>query len=119
MNDPKSLAEKIANLLDEKKAGDVAILDISRLTVVADYFVIASGRSEIQVRALFDELEKRMAETGVGARHIDGAQSGRWIAIDYGDVIVHLFHHEERAFYNLERLWADARHQKVSSEPQK
>ncbi len=118
MNDPRNLAEEIANILDEKKAGDVVILDISRLTVVADYFVIASGRSEIQVRALYDELDKRMAEKGVAARHIDGAQSGRWIAVDYGDVIVHIFHHEERAFYNLERLWADARHQKVSSEPQ-
>src|SRR5690554_1919670 len=103
-------------MLDEKKAGDVVILDISRLTVIADQFVIASGRSEAQVKALHGEIDKRMSEKGIEPKHIDGGRGGRWIVLDYGDVIVHLFHHEEREFYNLERLWADAEKRSIRSE---
>jgi len=108
LTDIRAQVLRMAEILEDRKALDVLILDISKLTVVADYFLIASGRSETQVKALYDELEKRTAEAGQAVRHRDGYQGGRWLVLDYGDIIVHLFHHEERKFYDLERLWADA-----------
>jgi ribosome-associated protein len=105
--DAKELAIEIAQLLDEKKAIDVQVLDISNLTTVCDFFVIASGRTELQVRALSDELEKNLALKEFRAWHKEGYRKGRWVVLDYKDVVVHLFHKDERAFYNLERLWAD------------
>lgn len=107
-NNSKELALQIAKILDAKKAIDVVVLDISHLTIIADYFVIASGNTEIQVRALCDELLKSMSEQGIEARGQEGYRHGRWVVLDYGDVIVHIFHREDRAFYNLERLWADS-----------
>ncbi len=107
MYNPETLVRQIADLLEDKKAESVVVLDISRLTVLADYFVIASGRSELQVEALHNELHERLSKEGIHPRHLD--QSKRWVVLDYGDIIVHIFHHEERSFYNLERLWADAR----------
>lgn len=106
MYDTYTLAQEIADILDEKKAENIVVLDIRRLSVLADYFVIASGRSEIQVNALHEELSKRLSARGINPLHLD--QSKRWVVLDYGDIIVHVFHHEERSFYNLERLWADA-----------
>lgn len=108
MTDIRAQVLRMAEILEDKKALDVLILDISKLTVIADYFLIASGRSETQVKAFYDELQKRMAEAGQAVRHRDGYQGGRWLVLDYGDIIVHLFHQEERRFYDLERLWADA-----------
>lgn len=103
----RQIAMDIANILKNKKAIDVVVLDISHLTVITDYFIIASGRSETQVKALYDEVEEKMQEKGLVPRHKDGYQAGRWVVLDYGDAIVHIFHHEERGFYSLERLWAD------------
>ena len=103
----KKIALKIVEVLQDKKALDVVVLDIHSLTVIADYFIIASGRSESQVRALYGEVEEKMREQGLEARHRDGQQGNRWVVLDYGDVILHVFHHEEREFYGLERLWAD------------
>lgn len=105
--EPKMLALEIAKLLDEKKAIDVQILDISQLTTICDFFVIASGRTELQVRAMCDELESHFKEQNNRAWHKEGYRFGRWIVLDYQDVLVHLFHREEREFYNLEKLWAD------------
>lgn len=103
----KKLALKIAQILDDRKAIDVVVLDIHKLTIIADYFVIASGTSEIQVRALCDEVEDKLKQEGIEAIHKDGHGGNRWVALDYGDVIVHIFHQDERKFYDLERLWAD------------
>lgn len=103
----KELALQIAKLLDEKKSLDVQVLDISLLTTVCDFFVIASGRTEVQVRALCDELEKNLSVNEYRVWHKEGYRGGRWIVLDYKDVVVHLFHKDERVFYNLERLWAD------------
>lgn len=103
----KGIALKIAEILEERNALDVIALDIHSLTVIADYFIIASGRSDVQVKSLYREVEEKLQEQGLEAKNKEGHQSGRWIALDYGDVIVHIFHQEERAFYNLERLWAD------------
>jgi ribosome-associated protein len=105
--DSKKIALEIAEILEQKKAMDIVVLDISKLTIITDYFIIASGRSETQVKALYREVEEKMEEQGLEPRHKDGYQGGRWVVLDYGDVIVHIFHHEERGFYSLERLWAD------------
>jgi ribosome-associated protein len=114
LNRPDILVQEIADILDNKKAENIIVMDISRLSILADYFVIASGRSEVQVNALYDEVQKKMAEKDINLLHLD--RSNRWVVLDYGDIIVHIFHHEERSFYNIERLWSDAQQRPVSYE---
>jgi ribosome-associated protein len=96
-------------ILDGKKAEDVTAIDIEGISVIADYFLLASGNSTTQVKALAEEIEFKLSEQGVKPLRIEGAQSASWIILDYGDLIIHVFHHETRAFYNLERLWADGK----------
>ncbi len=103
----RKIALRIAEILRDKKALDVLVLDIQSLTVIADYFIIASGRSESQVKALYEEVEEKLKEQGLEVKHRDGHHGNRWVVLDYGDVILHVFHQEERGFYGLERLWAD------------
>lgn len=103
----KELALKICAILDDKKALDIQLLDISSLSILADYFVLCSGRSTLQVRALADEVEEALSKEGTLLRRSDGYSEGRWIVQDYGEVLVHFFHEEERKFYNLERLWSN------------
>ena len=90
-----------------KKAEDVRILHVSHLTIGADYFILASGRSDVHVRSLCDDVEKFMMEKGKPRLRIEGYREGRWIVLDYGDILIHLFHKHEREFYGLERLWVD------------
>lgn len=92
---------------DDKKALDIKAIDISRLTNIADYFIIFSGNNERQVVAIADEIEDKMKEAGYELHHKEGYRTGRWILLDYGDIIVHIFHKEDRDFYNLERIWID------------
>ncbi|AEV69584.1 ribosome silencing factor [Acetivibrio clariflavus] len=105
--DSKALAEKIVEILNDKKAKDVKTIDISELTVIADYFVICSGTSTVHIKALADEVEEKMQEMNVELLRKEGYNSARWILLDYNSVVVHIFHEEDREFYNLERLWAD------------
>lgn len=105
----KKLALRIGSILKEKKAEDVVLLEVYPLTVIADYFVIASGRSQIQINALYDELTEEISNEGIELKGTDGGKTSGWIALDYGDVIVHILKTDERKFYDLERLWADAR----------
>lgn len=105
---PAQLARAIARLLEEKKAGNLRVFDISRLSSVTDYFVVASGQNVHQVRAMADHVETKLEEQGIVRHHSEGYQGGRWILLDYGDVVIHVLHQEEREFYNLERLWGDA-----------
>ena len=102
------LAREIARLLSEKKAEDIAAIEIKDLTTIGDYFVIASGSSNSQVKALSDAVEEGLTKLGLEPRRIEGYQSAMWILLDYSDVIVHIFHEKTREFYSLERLWADA-----------
>lgn len=99
------LIEKIASILYEKKAQDIVALDVSGMTVITDGMVIASGRSALQVRTLADEVEDRLSESGISPLRKEGQQEGRWVVLDYGSVLVHIFHTQEREFYQLERLW--------------
>ncbi len=99
------LVEKITRTLYEKKAQNIVALDVSELTVITECMVIASGHSTIQVRTLADEVEERMTEMGVEPLRKEGQQDGRWIVLDYGYVLVHIFHTQEREFYRLDKLW--------------
>lgn len=99
------LIEKIASVLYEKKAQDIVALDVSGMTVITDGMVIASGRSALQVKTLADEVEDRLSESGISPLRKEGQQEGRWVVLDYGSVLVHIFHTQEREFYQLERLW--------------
>jgi len=102
-----SLAKTIASFLDGKKAQDVQVIGIRDISSVADYFVIAGCGSTTQVKALSGELEVKLKEQGIEAYRIDGFSTGNWVVMDYGTVLVHIFHHSARDFYKLERIWAD------------
>ena len=110
------MADKAVELLKNKKARDIRLLDIHELSTIADYFIIATGNSTTQVQAMSDELEEKMDLAGYEMHHKEGFRNGRWILLDFGNIIVHLFHDEERQFYNLERLWVDAKTILVDSE---
>lgn len=101
------ILKNIVKTLDSKKAEDIKSLEITDLTVVADYFVIATGTSGTHIRALADEVEDALTKLGVEPNHIEGKTTG-WILLDYGTVIVHLFTADQREHFNLEHLWADA-----------
>lgn len=104
---PQELAIAIAQTLRDKRAEELLVLEITHLTVIADYMVIANGRSMVQVKALADAVEKSLSEAGVEPSRREGYAEGRWIVLDYGSVIVHVFHEQEREYYHLERLWMD------------
>lgn len=105
MNDVREKAMRICDILYEKKALDILAIHVGDKTVIADWFVIASGRAVPQNKALSDALEEKSAELGWTIRRREGYGDGRWIVLDYGDILVHLFHPEERKYYNMERLW--------------
>lgn len=102
----RHLCDKVVNILLEKKAQDVLRVDIAAMTVIADAFIVCSGRTNIQVRALADELGDKLAEAGIPVLRREGFETARWIVLDLGAVLVHIFHKDDRAFYNLERLWS-------------
>lgn len=103
--EPLEIVAKAASALYDKKAQDIVALDVSKLTVITDAMVIASGRNVLQVKALSDEVEDKLAEAGVTLLRKDGQQDAHWVVLDYGTVLVHIFHTQEREFYRLDRLW--------------
>ncbi len=106
---PLELARVAAHAADDKKAADVALLDLSALTDVCDYFLICTGANARQVDAIVDEVRERVhAECGVSPLSCEGRDGLSWVLVDYGSVVVHVFRPETRDFYRLEALWADA-----------
>ena len=103
----KELAQKICTILSDRKAQDIISVDVQNKTTVTDYYVIASGRSMAQTRALIEHVEEQMDKIGIAPSRRDGVREGRWAVLDYGDVIVHIFNDETRLFYHLENLWGD------------
>lgn len=106
-------AEKIARIaykiLDEKKGVNIRTIDISGLSILADYFIIASGNSKTQVQALADHVEGTLGKEGIHSRQIEGYDAANWVLLDYGSVVVHIFYKEDRMFYDLDRIWKDAK----------
>ena len=98
---------KLLEVLDNKKASDIIAIDVADKTIVADWFVICSGSSVIQVKAICDEVLEKYEELGLILRRKEGYTEGRWIVLDFGYVLLHIFYPEEREYYNIERLWTD------------
>ena len=96
----------ITKACEEKKGIDIVVMDVSKQTSVAEYFVIVTGNSSSQTMSIADEIDRKMAEIDATNYLKEGYQSGRWILLDYNDIIVHVFHKDEREIYNLERLWS-------------
>ncbi|MGN0467542.1 MAG: ribosome silencing factor [Acutalibacteraceae bacterium] len=107
------LAKEMVRVLDKKKATDLKAIHITEYSIVADYFIIATGTSNTHVRSLADEVEYELSQMGVEPSHIEGKATG-WILLDYGCVVLHIFTGESREYYNLERLWADAEELDIS-----
>lgn len=101
------MIKTIVKALDSKKAVDIKVIRIEKLTVLAEYFVICNGTSSTQIKALADEVEFQLGEVKVDIVHREGYSAGNWVLLDYGSIIVHVFHKDMRDFYSLERLWAD------------
>ena len=95
--------------LDDKKGLDIKIIDIHDVSVIADYFVIASGTNQNQVQAMADNVEETLGKAGYEPKQIEGSRNSSWILMDYGDLIVHVFDEENRLFYDLERIWRDGK----------
>jgi len=104
----KEIAHKIAVAACDKKAKDILLLNMENVSPVTDYFIIASAGNNILVKAIADNIEDKLAEAGIFVTHKEGYAEGRWILMDYGNCVAHIFIEEEREFYNLEQLWADA-----------
>ena len=100
-----SLVYDMAQILDNRKAEDIVLIDVKGITIIADSFIICSGRSSTHIKTLADELEEQMAKRGIFKTRIEGYQEARWIVMDFGDILVHIFHNDERKFYDIERLW--------------
>ena len=106
--DPGELAHRIVDVASDKKAADIVLLRTAEITTMADYFVIASGRSDRQVQALSTAIVDELRDEGIKPLGVEGMSSARWVLLDYGSVIVHLFAPEERDYYGLEKLWSSA-----------
>ncbi len=109
MNESKKMALLAVEALEDKKAEDIKIIDIRSISVLADYFIIADGSNRNQVQAMADSAEEALGRAGYDAKQIEGYQSANWILMDYKDIIVHVFSKEDRAFYDLERIWRDGK----------
>ena len=105
----KMMAQIACKAIDDKKGQDIKVIDIHTVSVIADYFVIASGTNSNQVQAIVDNVEEQLGRAGFEAKQIEGNRNSSWILMDYGDVIVHVFDEENSLFYDLERIWRDGK----------
>lgn len=106
--DSREAAFVAANAAEAKKARSTIVLDVRQVTLLADYFVITGGDSANQVRAIVDSIDENLSNLGYTKKSIEGKQDGRWVLLDYGDIIVHVLHERERDFYKLEQFWNHA-----------
>ena len=109
MNQAKEMARIAYDALSDKKGEDIKIIDITGVSVLADYFIIANGNSDSQVNALVDNVEEELHKAGYHLKQREGRANSSWILLDFGDIIVHVFDKENRLFYDLERIWKDGR----------
>lgn len=104
----KELAQLAAKACDDKRGNDIILLDMQSVSLIADYFLICEGSNERQVQAIARGIKDEAEEKGIDVKRIEGFDNARWILVDLGDVVCHIFHKEDRNYYNLERLWGDA-----------
>ena len=109
MSIEKEMAKIACKAIDDKKGQDIKVIDIHNVSVIADYFVIASGTNSNQVQAIVDNVEEQLGRAGYEAKQKEGNRSSSWLLMDYGDVIIHVFDEENRLFYDLERIWRDGK----------
>lgn len=109
----KEMSGLIYDALEDKKAEDIKVINIEEVSIMADYFIIASGINRNQVQAMADNVEEMMKKNSIYPKQIEGYQNANWILMDYGDVIVHVFDEENRLFYDLERIWRDGKSMEV------
>jgi ribosome-associated protein len=109
MDQSKEMVKLAIEALEDKKGEDVRVIDIRKVTVLADYFVIASGSNVNQVQAMADSVDEALGKAGYPCKQVEGYQTGNWILMDFGDIIVHVFCREDRLFYDLERIWRDGK----------
>ena len=105
----RKMAKLAVEALEDKKGEDIRVIDIREVSVLADYFLIASGSNGNQVQAMADNVEEELGKAGYPCKQVEGYQSANWILMDYGDIIVHVFDKEDRLFYDLERIWRDGK----------
>lgn len=108
MTEPKQFVEEIANACVDKLAKNIVVLNMDTISLVADYFLICHASNERQVQAIAREVREVVEEKGQTIQAIEGFDQARWVVVDAGDVVCHIFHQEDRSYYNLERLWGDA-----------
>lgn len=108
-NQSKDMAKLVIKALEDKKAEDIRIIDISEVSVLADYFIIANGTNKSQIQALADNVQETLGRAGYEMKQVEGYSTANWILMDFGDVIIHVFDKENRLFYNLERIWRDGK----------
>ncbi|NLU53446.1 MAG: ribosome silencing factor [Clostridiaceae bacterium] len=116
MENSKKIFDIVVKTLEDKKAKNIKAIDIRELTTIASYFIIASGTSVTHIKSLADNVEEKLIEEGIRPLHIEGYNNARWILMDYNDVVVHIFHEEDREYYGLERLWQDGKEIVLNSE---
>lgn len=103
------MAKVVIEALEDKKAEDIKIIDISHISTIADYFIIASGSNKSQIQAMADNVEELLAKKGYANKQVEGYTNADWILMDYKEIIVHIFDKENRLFYDLERIWRDGK----------
>ena len=109
LEEVKEMARLAINAMEDKKAEDIRVIAISQVSVLADYFIIASGSNRSQIQTLSDAVEEKLGKAGYPVKQIEGYQNANWVLLDFGDIIVHIFDQENRLFYDLERIWRDGR----------
>ena len=109
MTKQREMAKIVFDALDEKKGEDIKIIDISEISIMADYFVVASGSSSTQIQALVGNVEENLHKAGYVMKRMEGDKNSSWVLLDFGDVVVHVFNREDRLFYDLERIWSDGK----------
>ena len=117
---PRQLALLAADVCDEKKAKDILVLDVRKITSISDYFIVCSTSNERQARAIAEDLRMRLKDLGKREMGVEGLEDARWVLQDFGDIVLHIFHESQREFYDIEGLWADAkqvRWKKASKKP--
>ena len=110
----KDMVRLAIKALEDKKAEDIKVIDISEVSVLADYFIIASGTNRSQIQALTDNVEEQLGRNGSEVKQIEGYDAANWVLMDFGDIIVHVFDRENRLFYDLERIWRDGKQVELS-----